>query len=66
MSNDYVLCDSCGKKLYNSLSGVITDNGFLCKACFREQANDEEQMPIGCRACGGPYPDCKTSCAMYD
>lgn len=22
--------------------------------------------PAGCRACGGPYPQCKTSCKMFD
>jgi len=22
--------------------------------------------PPGCQACGGPYPDCKASCKMYD
>lgn len=22
--------------------------------------------PAGCRACGGPYPYCKTSCKLFD
>lgn len=22
--------------------------------------------PSGCRACGGPYPHCKTSCRLFD
>jgi len=22
--------------------------------------------PAGCRACGGPYPSCMTSCSMFD
>lgn len=22
--------------------------------------------PAGCRACGGPYPHCKTSCKLFD
>lgn len=22
--------------------------------------------PAGCRACGGPYPYCETSCGMFD
>lgn len=22
--------------------------------------------PKGCRACGGPYPHCKTSCKLFD
>lgn len=23
-------------------------------------------IPVGCAACGGPYPYCKTSCPMFD
>lgn len=23
-------------------------------------------IPVGCRACGGPYPHCKDSCPLYD
>lgn len=23
-------------------------------------------MPEGCRACGGPYPSCTTSCKLFD
>lgn len=26
----------------------------------------DDMPPAGCRACGGPYPHCKTSCKMYD
>lgn len=25
-----------------------------------------EQIPSGCRACGGPYPECKSSCNLFD
>lgn len=25
-----------------------------------------ERIPSGCRACGGPYPECKASCTIYD
>ena len=24
------------------------------------------EVPEGCAACGGPYPDCKWSCPMFD
>ena len=27
---------------------------------------DEEDIPDCCAACGGPYPDCMTSCNMFD
>lgn len=29
-------------------------------------AFDCDVPPDGCIACGGPYPDCKSSCAMFD
>lgn len=28
--------------------------------------DDEDSMPFGCRACGGPYPNCKDACPMFD
>lgn len=27
---------------------------------------DENYIPEGCRACGGPYPLCKQGCALFD
>lgn len=29
-------------------------------------AYDGDVPPAGCRACGGPYPSCTTSCSMFD
>lgn len=26
----------------------------------------EEDIPEGCRACGGPYPECCDSCPLMD
>lgn len=31
-----------------------------------EDTNDPNNPPFGCAACGGPYPDCKSSCNMFD
>ncbi len=25
-----------------------------------------EKVPAGCRACGGPYPECRSSCNLFD
>ena len=25
-----------------------------------------EKIPAGCRACGGPYPECRSSCNLFD
>ena len=27
---------------------------------------DEDAVPYGCSACGGPYPHCKDACPMFD
>lgn len=35
--------------------------------CAKEKAKKcYEHIPAGCRACGGPYPNCKSSCPMFD
>ena len=31
-----------------------------------EEDYDDGLPPVGCRACGGPYPDCKDSCPIFD
>ena len=28
--------------------------------------DDYDDIPEGCRACGGPYPDCMDSCPLFD
>ena len=27
---------------------------------------DDDHVPSGCRACGGPYPYCRDSCPIFD
>ena len=29
-------------------------------------SGDAEGIPVGCSACGGDWPNCTTSCPMYD
>lgn len=29
-------------------------------------AGDLDDAPEGCMACGGPYPQCTTSCKLFD
>ena len=33
---------------------------------YMNDENDEDNIPEGCVACGGPYPSCKTSCPLFD
>ena len=28
--------------------------------------DDDDDIPEGCAVCGGPYPDCMTSCNLFD
>lgn len=57
----YYICKSCGAKL--------RETTVLRKL---EKENDawlekiEGEIPEGCSACGGPYPDCESSCGMWD
>ena len=42
----------------------ILENGEVYDA--QEVDDDNDDIPEGCAACGGPYPSCKTSCSMFD
>ena len=64
MSDDYVICDVCGKKQYEKDGPIGGLGRILCKSCW--YAEQEESIPAGCMACGGPYPDCKSSCKLFD
>lgn len=37
---------------------------YECPKCAAEYEDDD--IPEGCIACGGPYPECMTSCNMFD
>ncbi|MDR2774890.1 MAG: hypothetical protein LBC19_09140 [Tannerella sp.] len=45
---------------------------FRCPMCGKEIAEEDYEEscdgspPFGCRACGGPYPHCMTSCRLFD
>ena len=64
-------CPCCGEFLHNK------DGDIICVGCGYEDyeyyirlANrykpKPEKVPVGCEACGGPYPDCKTSCNLFN
>lgn len=55
------ICPSCKKKtreqtLFNKLE----------KEEMRMTNFGGIEMPEGCAACGGPYPNCTTSCKLFD
>lgn len=33
---------------------------------YEDHFDDPDYIPPGCRACGGPYPNCKASCPLFD
>lgn len=49
----------------------LTCDTFNCEN-FNKESNiliakfNASKIPEGCRACGGPYPSCKSSCNMFD
>lgn len=50
LNDGYAICNKCG---------AVMDR--------REDPNGGGDIPpAGCRACGGPYPHCKTSCKLFD
>ena len=52
-SDDYFECLICGRRKNTS---ELTDDDYT----------DDDGMPACCKNCGGPYPDCMTSCKIFD
>lgn len=69
------VCNECGAVMELINCGVHPDK-YVCPdeecgwECLVEDYyyGDEppEDIPEGCRACGGPYPQCMISCKMFD
>lgn len=60
-------CPNCR----NSLRYSEKHRMFYCEHCdcyYVESLfeDSEDDIPDGCAACGGPWPDCQSSCNMYD
>lgn len=64
--SDYVNCESCGKKQREKDGPINYYGKVLCQSCWREAESLENVTPVGCRACGGDYPNCKDSCNLFD
>ena len=65
-----VKCPKCGF----IVNASNNDNKLFCVHCGNVfewgdeiyEDNDEEHVPECCAACGGPYPDCMSSCKLFD
>lgn len=74
MDREAVDCPECGSMM------ILKDGVYKCKRCkleipeenyiivnvFGDDEIDDDDMPEGCAACGGDYPNCVDSCPMYD
>lgn len=66
---DYWECNICNYSITNE--EVENGDGFPTLESTYENDygniySDKNDIPEGCDACGGPYPDCISSCKMYD
>lgn len=41
------------------------NGGDLFEVDIDDDDDDDDEIPEGCLACGGPYPDCSDSCPIY-
>lgn len=63
-------CPECGAIMnYHLGTYECPDCGFTIEEDEFERVSifgDDDDMPEGCAACGGDYPDCADSCPMFD
>ena len=52
----YAMCPECGRRLKK-----ISEEEYYCPRCA-----GEDDIPEGCAACGGNYPECISSCPLFD
>ena len=64
LENDIYVCPACGSKV-DYMDYEYEDDE--AKEWTPEMLKIfGEKIPEGCLACGGPYPNCKTSCKLFD
>ena len=63
----YAMCPVCGHRMRRATDryGKWDGESYICDYCDGDDY-DSDDIPEGCAACGGPYPDCKDSCDMFD
>lgn len=68
----YPILPNC-PRCYEIMGYSQANSEFKCPACGHVEKEDDvsyepirEEIPVGCAACGGPYPQCKISCKMFD
>ena len=56
----YWTCSKCGCSNKIGKSEIIFDTGSFYLT------DENVDIPVGCSACGGPYPNCMSSCSLFD
>lgn len=79
LNRGYAICNRCGAVMRRRQDPEGGCDIYSCPKCGwevdefdyvyddgDELAEIRDDPPPGCIACGGPYPDCKSSCKMFD
>lgn len=61
-----LICDSCSTIFTKGQVEEYWDNHSKEEGISDYRQDYNGFIPVGCRACGGDYPNCKTSCPMFD
>ncbi|MEY8515369.1 hypothetical protein AALC25_00305 [Lachnospiraceae bacterium 29-84] len=62
-------CPQCGKTMgysYNKSEFKCPQCGYMMDEDEWEPEREDDGIPWGCQNCGGPYPQCITSCKLFD
>ena len=62
---DIYACPSCGWEV-DEMEYEYEDDEEVEWTSSVHKSFGGDIPPAGCRACGGPYPHCKTSCKLFD
>lgn len=57
------MCPSCGHTMYLDEYALNGDDNADYDEYYQEP---EDDIPECCKACGGPYPNCRSSCKIFD
>lgn len=60
---DIYTCPSCGWEI-DEMEYEYEDNNEWTETILG--MNHNNVPPVGCQACGGPYPHCEISCKLFD
>lgn len=72
LNEGYAICNQCGAIMDRTDVYSCPNCGWVCEPLDYEyerdgnDIDDSECIPVSCAACGGPYPQCKISCKLYD